>query len=57
MAGKPAADKSPRTNSVVQVCLTPDEKAHLVAYANATSNGKLSIAARALLRNGLMAAS
>ena len=57
MAGKPAADKSPRTNSVVQVCLTPDEKAHLVAYANATSNGKLSIAARALLRDGLMAAS
>ena len=49
MAGKSKLDTSPRTTAVVQVCLTTWEKDVIVAYAKAKHNGKVSIAARALL--------
>ena len=55
MAYKPQ-DGMPRQTSVVQVCLTPAEKAVLKAYAKAEHNGKLSVAARSILRGQLAAA-
>lgn len=56
MARKAATDKSPRTSCVIQICLTPQEKAVLAAYADAKHNGKLSIAGRYLLSSRLRAA-
>ena len=54
MAGKSKADKS-RQTCVVQVCLTPEEKDLLALYAHSDSafNGKLSMAGRALVQEGL----
>lgn len=49
MGRRAADDKSPRTSETIQICLTPQEKAVLAAYAHAKHNGKLSIAGRALL--------
>jgi len=52
MAYKPQ-DGMARQTSVVQVCLTPTEEAVLAAYAKAEHEGKLSIAARHIIRGQL----
>ena len=54
MAYKPQ-DGMPRQTSVVQVCLTPEERDLLALYARSDQafNGKLSIAGRALVQEGL----
>ena len=54
MAGKSKNDKS-RQTCVVQVCLTPEEKDLLALYARSDQafNGKLSVAGRALVQEGL----
>ena len=49
MAGKARDDHSPRTNTVVQFCLTEFERDILRAYAKAKHGGKISVATRALL--------
>ena len=48
MANKAAIDLQ-RTSCVVQICITPEEKLVLTAYAEAMHDGKLSIAGRCLL--------
>jgi hypothetical protein len=53
MAGKARDDMSPRTRQTVQVCLAEADVRQLKAVADAKFNGRLSVAARSLLRNQL----
>ena len=50
MAGKKRTDKSPRTRNVIQVCLDDGLLDKLAGEADINHNGKLSVAARALLQ-------
>ena len=50
MAGKKRTDKSPRTRHVIQVCLDDGLLDKLAGEADINHNGKLSVAARALLQ-------
>ena len=50
MAGKKRDDKTPRTKHVVQVCLDDSLLDKLMGEADVNHNGKLSVAARALLQ-------
>ena len=51
-----AANDPVRQACVVQVCLTPNEKNILAAYADAKFGGKLSQAGRALIVSRLRSA-
>ena len=52
--GMRASGDKERTNYVVQICLTAEEKMALSDYAQANHNGKVSIAGRALLTKVLL---
>ena len=50
MAGKRRDDKTPRTRNVIQVCLDDSLLDKLVGVADVDHDGKVSVAARALLK-------
>jgi hypothetical protein len=53
MAGRARDDMTPRTRQTVQVCLAAADVKELKLVADAKFNGRLSVAARALLREQL----
>ena len=53
MAGKARDDKTPRTTHTIQVCLADEDVKRLRAVANKHHEGKVSVAARHLLRLSL----
>lgn len=50
MAGKKRDDKTPRARNVIQVCLDDSLLNKLVGVADIDHDGKVSVAARALLK-------
>ena len=53
MAGRSPTDKTPRIRNVVQVCLDDNTYQKLLVESRCHHDGKVSVAARALLRESL----